>query len=76
MGVNVHEVIPLRTDQAMAIISATLIINGEQLETANLFFNTFERGRESQEWKLVRSYIEAGVPLKNLQSLRGIPNMG
>jgi hypothetical protein len=51
--------IPLRQDETMVIISATLIIEGNPIETANLFFNTYKN--IGNEWKLVRSYIEAGV---------------
>jgi hypothetical protein len=53
--------IPLREDETMAVISATLIIDGNPIDTANLFFNTYKS--INNEWKLVRSYIEAGVKL-------------
>ncbi|MER2261980.1 MAG: flavoprotein [Psychrobacillus sp.] len=58
---NVLSILPLREGEAMAIISATLVIQGNSLETANLFFQTFKKSNTS-EWKLVRSYIEAGIP--------------
>ncbi|MFJ5769640.1 hypothetical protein [Psychrobacillus sp. NPDC093180] len=45
----------------MAIISATLVIQGKSLETGNLFFQTFKKN-SIHEWKLARSYIEAGIP--------------
>lgn len=51
--------IPLREDETMAIISATLHIEGKPIGTANLFCNTYKL--YGNEWKLVRSYIEAGV---------------
>lgn len=57
---------PLRQNEYLVIISATLVINGSSLDTANLFFQTFKTGN-NQEWKLVRSYIEAGVPLDYLK---------
>ncbi|MBM6619536.1 flavoprotein [Bacillus suaedaesalsae] len=53
-------IIPLRADEKMVIISASLEIQGKPLETANLFFQTFKK-IDGSEWKLVRSYIEAGV---------------
>ncbi|OCA90494.1 flavoprotein [Bacillus sp. FJAT-27225] len=60
--VNELSVIPLRADETIVILSATLTIEGKDLNTANLFFQTFKRvGLD--EWKLVRSYIEAGVSL-------------
>ena len=44
----------------MAVLSATLVIQGKSLETANLFFNTFKK-INNIDWKLIRSYIEAGI---------------
>lgn len=60
---------PLREKEYLVIISATIAINGESMDTANLFFNTFKKDN-NQEWKLVRSYIEAGVKLDNIQNFR------
>lgn len=57
-------VIPLHNDEVTAVISAAMIIDGSTTN-ANLFFNTFKR-REENGWKLVRSYIETGVPAENL----------
>lgn len=57
---NEISILPLRDDETMAILSATLVIEGKSLETVNLFFQTFKRN-EDNNWKLVRSYIEAGV---------------
>lgn len=57
---NEISILPLRDDETMAILSATLVIEGKSLETVNLFFETFKRN-EDNNWKLVRSYIEAGV---------------
>lgn len=59
-------VIPLRENEKMVIITASLIIGGKRLETANLFFQTFKTENNSN-WKLVRSYIEAGIPLDKMQ---------
>lgn len=58
--INVITVLPLRDDETMAILSATLVIRGKKLDTANLFFQTFQKNSKN-EWNLVRSYIEAGV---------------
>ena len=58
--IKVITVLPLRDDETMAILSATLVIRGKKLDTANLFFQTFQKNSKN-EWNLVRSYIEAGV---------------
>ncbi|MFG6117810.1 flavoprotein [Thalassobacillus sp. B23F22_16] len=66
---NEVSIIPLREDEVMAILSATLIIDGNQLENVSLFFQTFKRN-EANEWKLIRSYIEAGVPNVNIKEIQ------
>lgn len=48
----------LREDESMAVISASMNINGKLLETASLFFDTFKK--VDGKWMLVRSYVEAG----------------
>jgi len=58
-------IIPLRADETMVILSATMTINGKMLETANLFFETLRRNSHD-EWKVVRSYIETGIPINQL----------
>ncbi|MFC7786428.1 flavoprotein [Rossellomorea sp. GCM10028870] len=57
---EIHEVsiIPMKEDEVMAILSATIVLNGEAMETCHLFFDTFKKG---DNWKIVRSYIETGV---------------
>lgn len=55
--------IPLRKNEVMAILWATLNIEGKPIGTANLFCQTFKRINDA-EWKLVRSYIEASVPVE------------
>ncbi|GAA0488297.1 hypothetical protein GCM10008986_12430 [Salinibacillus aidingensis] len=67
--VNAVSIIPLRQDEVMAILSATLIMNGKKLDNVSLFFQTFKRN-ENNDWKLIRSYIEAGVPNENLKKLQ------
>ena len=67
-NINVISIIPLRETETMAILSATLVIQGKSLETANLFFETFKRNNNN-DWKLVRSYIEAGLPYVNTNSM-------
>ncbi|MEH7443811.1 flavoprotein [Bacillus sp. JJ1122] len=52
--------ISLREHEVMSIISAQLVIGGKTLETGNLLFQTFAY---DFGWKLVRSYIEAGIPI-------------
>ncbi|MFZ3577788.1 flavoprotein [Virgibacillus sp. DJP39] len=60
--------IQVKENEMLAILSATLTVEGEQMKTANLFFDTF-KNTSGMEWKLVRSYIETGVPLDNLNSI-------
>ena len=60
-NIKVVSILPLREDETMAILSATMIIQGKTLGTANLFFQTFKKNSHN-DWKLVRSYIEAGIP--------------
>ncbi|KQL54178.1 flavoprotein [Heyndrickxia shackletonii] len=62
---NEISIFPLRVDETLVILSATMVINGKSLETANLFFQTFKKNNIG-DWKLVRSYIEAGIPNGNL----------
>jgi len=62
-------ILPLRVDEMLVIISASIILQGEELKTANLFFQTFEKGN-SNDWKLIRSYIEAGIPIENLGRMK------
>ncbi|MFI8575491.1 flavoprotein [Rossellomorea aquimaris] len=64
--VNEISIIPLREDEIMTILSATIRNQGKSMETANIFFNTFKKINHN-EWKLVRSYIEAGVSIENLK---------
>lgn len=58
-------ILPLRVDEVMVILSATLYIQGNSLENVNLFFQTFKKN-SMNDWKLVRSYIEAGIPSANI----------
>jgi hypothetical protein len=62
-------IISLRDYEKMVIMSAALIIDGKILDTANLFFQTFKY-ENNNEWKLVRSYIEAGLPIDKINSLQ------
>ena len=66
--IRVISILPLREDETMAILSATLVIQGERLKTANLFFQTFRKYNQG-DWKLVRSYIEAGISLENANDM-------
>jgi transcriptional regulator of heat shock response len=65
--VNEISVIPLRENEILAVLSATIIMDGKTMETMNLFFNTFKK-LEGSGWKLIRSYIEAGVPIENVKN--------
>jgi len=66
---KVVSILPLREHETMAIISATLAIDGKTLDTANLFFQTFKK-YNNNDWILVRSYIEAGVMLDETISMK------
>ncbi len=55
-------VIPLKEDETMAILYATIVLDGKPMETGNMFFNTFKKREEG--WKLVRSYIETDVSVR------------
>jgi hypothetical protein len=61
-------IIPLSENEVMVILWASIIIEGKSLDTANLFFQTFRL--ENEEWHLVRSYIEAGLPLSNMNEIQ------
>jgi hypothetical protein len=63
--INQISIIVLRENEMLAILSATIIIPGKTMETANLFFDTFKKS-DDNDWQLIRSYIEAGVPIENL----------
>ncbi|AMO85235.1 hypothetical protein B857_02439 [Solibacillus isronensis B3W22] len=64
-NIRVVSILPLRKDETMAILSATMVIQGESLKTANLFFQTFKKYNQG-DWKLVRSYIETGISLNGV----------
>ncbi len=64
-NIRVVSILPLRKDETMAILYATMVIQGESLKTANLFFQTFKKYNQG-DWKLVRSYIEAGISLNDV----------
>lgn len=68
---NLNEIysIPLRQDEWLSVISANLTINGKSLDSTNLFFQTFRR-EHNTDWKLIRSYIEAGIPVGSLSNLQ------
>lgn len=57
---------PIRENEWLVIISATLLIKGKRMDTANVFFQTFKTGNNN-DCKLVRSYIETGVPIDHIK---------
>lgn len=61
--------IPVKDDEMVAILSATLTVDGKTMETANLFFDTFKK-TSGDGWLMMRSYIETGVPLDKLNNIR------
>lgn len=52
-------ILPLNGKENMAIIRATMTLEGKLIDTSNLFFQTFTW--KSGEWKLIRTYEETGV---------------
>ncbi|WP_404458470.1 flavoprotein [Sutcliffiella horikoshii] len=66
---NEVSIIPLRTDEIMVIISATITLNGKSTNSGHLFFQTF-RKESLGKWKLIRSHIEAGISLHNLRNIQ------
>ncbi|WP_404443179.1 flavoprotein [Sutcliffiella horikoshii] len=66
---NEISIIPLRTDEIMVIISATMTFKGKSINSAHLFFQTF-RKESFENWKLIRSYIEAGISLDNIRKIQ------
>src|SRR5699024_11696227 len=65
---NEISTLQLRVDETLVILSATMVIQGKSLDTSNLFFQTF-RKNDNNDWKLVRSYIEAGIPNVNINDI-------
>lgn len=61
--------IPLRDDETLVIISVTMVLQGRSLNSGHLFFQTFKKDI-SDDWKLIRSYIEAGIPLDNIKRIK------
>lgn len=66
--IKVVSILPIREYEYIAILSATLVVGNQRLDTANLFFQTFQKNSVN-EWKLVRSYIEAGIPYVHTNSM-------
>ncbi|PAD20731.1 flavoprotein [Terribacillus saccharophilus] len=52
-------ILPLNENEFMAIIRATMTLEGKLIDTSNLFFQTFTC--KNGEWKLIRTYEETGV---------------
>jgi hypothetical protein len=66
---NEISIIPISVDERLVIISATMVLHGKSLNTVNLFFQTFKKG-SSEDWKLIRSYIEAGISKENIKRMQ------
>ncbi|GGF13685.1 hypothetical protein GCM10010954_10530 [Halobacillus andaensis] len=66
--INEIGILPLKNNEVMVILSATLLMDEQPLDKASLFFQTFKKD-ENECWKLIMSYIEAGVPKDHLNSL-------
>lgn len=68
---NVKEIaiIPIKVDENLVILSATINVNGISIGTSNLFFETFKKDKTNGIWKLVRSYVETGIINENLNKI-------
>ncbi|MBU8919155.1 hypothetical protein BGM25_24235 [Bacillus sp. FJAT-29953] len=66
---NEISIVPLRVDETLVIISATIVMQGKSLNTKNIFFQTFKKV-SSARWELIRSYIEAGIPIENIDKMQ------
>lgn len=51
--------LPLNEIEMIAIIRATMTLDGKLIDTSNLFFQTFSSN--NGKWKLIRTYEETGV---------------
>ncbi|WP_235801874.1 flavoprotein [Ureibacillus manganicus] len=71
---NIKEiaVLPLKDDENLVILSATIDINGKSIGTSNLFFETFKKDNSTGGWKLNRSYVETGVLNENINNIQFI----
>ncbi|WP_226585537.1 hypothetical protein [Halobacillus litoralis] len=54
-----HSFIQLCDDEWLAAFWVSIYLEGKLLESSNLFFNSYRY--ENDHWKLIRTYIEAGV---------------
>ncbi|WP_139193204.1 nuclear transport factor 2 family protein [Terribacillus saccharophilus] len=52
-------ILPLNEKEILAIVRATMTLDGKLIKTSNLFFQTFSY--KNGEWKLIRTYEETGV---------------
>ncbi|MBM7095426.1 flavoprotein [Bacillus sp. H-16] len=62
--VRVLHSVAIRQNEAIVTITASLVIAGEYFKGANLFYETFKKDPSDGDWKIVRSYIEAGLPVE------------
>lgn len=62
-------IMPLKEDENLVVLSASILKQGESIGTSNIFFETFKRDIEGN-WKLVRSYIVTGVINDNLSRIQ------
>ncbi|MFD2210504.1 flavoprotein [Virgibacillus halophilus] len=61
-------VFSLKEDEVMAVLYATLKIDGNPMKAGNLFFETFKRDCLGR-WKRIRSYVETGVQFERLNKI-------
>ncbi|WP_053365336.1 hypothetical protein [Bacillus sp. FJAT-27245] len=62
-----HSVFPLRDNEHLVVLSASMLLGGVALDSGHLFFQTFRKFGDGN-WRLARSYIEAGIPYEHLAS--------
>lgn len=62
-SVDIKKLFTLRDNEILVILSAGLITDGQPSQKIILFFQTYRY--ENEDWRLVRSYIEAGITKEN-----------
>ncbi|WP_409295358.1 flavoprotein [Peribacillus sp. SCS-26] len=63
----------LREREKLVIFCVTLVIEEKAIGTGSLFFQTFKQDH-MDTWKLIRSYIETGIPAQYVKELQSASN--
>ncbi|WP_409290297.1 flavoprotein [Peribacillus sp. SCS-37] len=65
--------VTLRERERLVIFCVTLVIDGKAIGTGSLFFQTFKQDYMNT-WKLIRSYIETGIPAQYVKEIQPASN--